>query len=186
MDKTEKKPKKVREEKPKEAAASPEQFDADFKHRVRVSGVVLEGNQSVTTAITKIKGIGLQMAKKVSSILNFEKGRKLGTLSDKEIEKIEETLSNLSKHVPPHMMNRRSNIETGENLHLIGPELDMAQRGDIDRHKKMRSYKGMRHSFGLPVRGQRTRSTFRHGPAVGVSRKKQLAAAAAAKAEKKE
>jgi small subunit ribosomal protein S13 len=39
--------------------------------------------------------------------------------------------------------------------------------------KKIRSYKGMRHAYGLPVRGQRTKSKFRKnkGKVKGVKRK---------------
>jgi len=38
--------------------------------------------------------------------------------------------------------------------------------------KKMKSYKGWRHSLGQPVRGQRTRSHFRKGSAIGVMKTK--------------
>ena len=56
---------------------------------------------------------------------------------------------------------------------MIGADLEMAKRKDISMMKKLGSYKGMRHRAGLPVRGQRTRSSFRHGKgAVGVSKKK--------------
>jgi small subunit ribosomal protein S13 len=39
--------------------------------------------------------------------------------------------------------------------------------------KRIKSYKGVRHHLGLKVRGQRTRSTGRHGLVVGVVRAKQ-------------
>jgi small subunit ribosomal protein S13 len=38
--------------------------------------------------------------------------------------------------------------------------------------KKVRSYKGRRHEVGLPVRGQRTKSTFRKGISVGVRKRR--------------
>ncbi|GAG60554.1 unnamed protein product, partial [marine sediment metagenome] len=43
---------------------------------------------------------------------------------------------------------------------------------DIERMRRLRSWKGYRHGFGLKVRGQRTRSTGRKGLVVGVIRKK--------------
>ena len=52
----------------------------------------------------------------------------------------------------------------------IESDLDMRLRDDLNRMRKTRSYKGRRHEFGLPVRGQRTKSTFRKGSSVGVSR----------------
>ena len=47
------------------------------------------------------------------------------------------------------------------------------QDNDIKMMKKMRSYKGIRHSLGLPVRGQRTKSNFRKnkGKVLGVRKK---------------
>jgi small subunit ribosomal protein S13 len=78
------------------------------------------------------------------------------------------------------MMNRRKDVETGQDKHIMGMDLAMTLREDLDLMKKMRSYKGIRHERGLRVRGQRTRSTGRTGAIVGVSRKKEGAAAPAA------
>ncbi len=75
-------------------------------------------------------------------------------------------------NIPSHMFNRRSDPQTGENKHLIGSELRFAIKSDVDLLRKTRSYKGIRHELGLPVRGQRTRSSFRKGAIVGVIKKK--------------
>ncbi|MHC1580348.1 MAG: 30S ribosomal protein S13, partial [Methanopyraceae archaeon] len=50
-------------------------------------------------------------------------------------------------------------------------ELEMTVKQDIDRLKKIRAYRGIRHELGLPVRGQRTKSSFRRGKTVGVKKK---------------
>ena len=65
--------------------------------------------------------------------------------------------------------------------------MDLAREFDIRRMKKVRSYKGIRHLQGQPVRGQRTRAHFRKGRSVGVTRAKVKpgTAAAAPKAEEK-
>jgi small subunit ribosomal protein S13 len=42
---------------------------------------------------------------------------------------------------------------------------------DIKNLRKMKCYRGVRHSLGLPVRGQKTRSNFRKGKTVGVRKK---------------
>ena len=53
----------------------------------------------------------------------------------------------------------------------MGAELDMRKDFEIRKMKKIRSYKGVRHIMGQPVRGQRTRAHFRKtGKAVGVKR----------------
>ena len=50
--------------------------------------------------------------------------------------------------------------------------MDLQNEFDIRRLKKIKSYKGIRHSLGQPVRGQRTKAHFRKGRAVGVKRVK--------------
>ena len=92
-------------------------------------------------------------------------------MSKDEIKKVEEVLSNLN--IFPFLKNRRLDPETGETEHLCGSDLDMTKEFDIKRLRKIRSYRGIRHSSGQPVRGQRTKSHFRkRGQAVGVKRSK--------------
>jgi small subunit ribosomal protein S13 len=68
-------------------------------------------------------------------------------------------------------MNRAKDLETGENKHLIGSDLLLRIKSDIEFMKKIKCWKGVRHSLGLKVRGQRTRTTGRTGQTVGVSHK---------------
>ncbi|MHA1596704.1 MAG: 30S ribosomal protein S13, partial [Candidatus Asgardarchaeia archaeon] len=56
--------------------------------------------------------------------------------------------------------------------HLLGSDLILRINMDIQREKKLRSWRGMRHALGLKVRGQKTRTTGRTGRTVGVRRKK--------------
>lgn len=146
--------------------------EQDFRHLVRVLGVIVDGNLTVEKALMKIKGIGPQISHSLNYISDLPQDTKIGTLGDEEIEEIENAIQNLNKHLPHWMLNRQKDIDTGSDVHLFTAELDMALREDINRMKKIRSYKGIRHGLGLPVRGQRTRSTFRHGATLGVSRKK--------------
>lgn len=156
---------------------------SDFRHLVRVSGVVLDGKKDIRRALTHIKGIGYQTSRSIVNILKLSPETKLGSLDEKQIERIEDTIKNLDKYIPSWMVNRRNDRFTGKNFHLTGSDLDLANREDINLQKKLKSYKGIRHGLGLPVRGQRTRTSFRHGPAIGVSRKKGLAAAKLEKTE---
>ena len=48
----------------------------------------------------------------------------------------------------------------------------MINQEDVNRMKKTRSYKGIRHESGHKVRGQRTSSNGRRGSTIGVVRKK--------------
>jgi len=72
------------------------------------------------------------------------------------------------------MLNHRKDIETGEDIHLIGSEIGLRLRDEINIMKKIRSYKGIRHERGLTVRGQRTRGNNRKGLTLGVSKKRVL------------
>ena len=90
---------------------------------------------------------------------------------DEDVAKIEDIIENPQKFdIPSWMLNRREDYETGDDIHLIESDLDMILRDDLNRMKKTRSYKGRRHEVGLPVRGQRTKSTFRKSSSVGVKR----------------
>ena len=48
----------------------------------------------------------------------------------------------------------------------------MSLRDDIPRLRKIRAHRGIRHYFGLRVRGQHTKTTGRRGKTVGVAKKK--------------
>jgi len=146
--------------------------EQEFRPLVRVLGVISDGNLTVERALMKIKGIGPQISHSLKYITNIQKNTKIGNLNDEEIAELEDVIENLNKHLPQWMLNHQRDINTGETIHLITSELDMSLREDINRQKKIKSYKGIRHSLGLPVRGQRTRSTFRKGATIGVTRKK--------------
>jgi len=106
-------------------------------------------------------------------ILKIDIKKKIADLTEQEIEKITEFLKN--PKLPEFLLNRRKDFETGKNSHLIGTELDMKKEFDIRRLKKIKSYRGLRHAFKHPVRGQRTKSNFRSKKgktAVGVKKKK--------------
>jgi len=64
--------------------------------------------------------------------------------------------------------------------------LDLAIKNDVEAEKNVQSWTGVRHSLGLKVRGQRTRTTGRKGRTVGVRKAALQAAAKAAAAETKE
>jgi len=50
--------------------------------------------------------------------------------------------------------------------------LESKYREDFERMKKIRLHRGLRHYWGLRVRGQHTKTTGRKGRTVGVSKKK--------------
>lgn len=138
---------------------------------VRILSKDIEGRVKLYAGLTKIKGISWAISNAICKKLGLDKSRKIGSLTNKDIEKIEEFVKNMN--IPEHMKNRKKDFESGENSHLIGTDLDLKKDFDIKRLKKIKSYRGVRHLAGQPTRGQRTRSHFRANrkKASGIKRK---------------
>jgi len=153
-------------------------MEEELKLIVRIANGDLDGNKPVSYALTAISGVSFSFANAVCRITGIEKTKKSGYLTDEEIKKINEVIFDPKKFkMPVWMLNRRRDFETGETKHLLGSDLEFIKGADIRRQKKIKSRRGMRHSRGLPVRGQRTKAHFRTGLALGVQRSKQATAA---------
>ncbi|AFH42457.1 30S ribosomal protein S13 [Fervidicoccus fontis] len=148
-----------------------------FRYIVRVAGTDLDGRKKLAYGLAGIKGIGYTTAVCLLRMLNIDPEKRTGFLSDEEISRIEKAISEISASnlLPKWMLNRRKDYETGDDIHLIGSELIFKVKQDIEREKKIKSWRGIRHSLGLKVRGQRTHTTGRLGVTVGVSKKKTAA-----------
>jgi len=145
----------------------------EYRHAVRVAGVDLKGTMSLLYGLTGIKGIGFRLAKAIIQVTGLDPNMKIGFLTDKDVKKIEEVLSNPTEFgIPSWMLNRRKDYATGQDLHLTGSDLFLTIKSDIDRMKSIKSWRGIRHALGLKVRGQRTRTTGRGGRTIGVTKKK--------------
>ncbi|MFH0831759.1 MAG: 30S ribosomal protein S13 [archaeon] len=139
---------------------------------VRILATDIPGETTIYHGLTRIRGVSWSFSNAVCLSLGMDKKKKVSSLTENEIEKI---VSFIKKPVglKPFLLNRRRDIDTGEDKHLATSDLDMQRDFDIRRMKQIRSYKGWRHALGQPVRGQRTRSHFRKGgKAVGVQRAK--------------
>ncbi|TFG33292.1 30S ribosomal protein S13 [Candidatus Thorarchaeota archaeon] len=144
----------------------------EYKHIVRVASADIDGQENLLQGLTRVKGIGLRISKTIINQLNLDPSERLGYVSDDVIARIEKILKDpLAAGLPDWYVNRPRDRMSGRMLHLIGSDLDFAQRNDIDRLRRIKSWRGTRHSLGLKVRGQHTRTTGRGGMAVGVSRK---------------
>ncbi len=162
--------------------ARQEQKQENLRGIVRIAGTDIKGEKKLFVSLQRIKGISHYMADAICRIHNFDRGRRVGTLTNDEVKLIEETMNNPMKYnVPKWAVNRQKDPETGVDHHLMGPNLLFTHKQDIRRMMDLRNYKGVRHGLGLPVRGQRTRSSFRKGKSVGVIKKKQMPATAKAK-----
>ncbi len=159
----------------------------EFRHIVRVVGTDLDGSKKIVYGITRIRGIGPSYAAAVVKAAELRPDMRVGSLTEDEVDRIEDVVANPTKYnLPARLYNRRKDLETGRDSHMIGPDLALRVKGDIDFMKEIRTWKGTRHSLGLKVRGQRTKSTGRKGRAVGVKKKAAIEAARAAAREGRE
>jgi small subunit ribosomal protein S13 len=102
----------------------------------RVAGVEIANDKKVWVSLQEIYGIGGNMAKDVCKGAKIDENTIVSELSEADLDKI------------------RAYID--KNLQTEG-ELRQKIFRDIKRLKDIRSYRGLRHKLGLPVRGQRTR-----------------------------
>ncbi len=149
----------------------------EIRYIVRIAGKDLDGNLPIYRAITKIKGISHRVAKMIANAFEKENNvsyeSTLGSIDESLDKKLEDIVINPTEHgLPSWSVNRQKDRETGETRHLVMADLDFSIRQDLQRLNEIKSYRGLRHSWGLPVRGQRTKSTHRgKGSVVGVIKK---------------
>jgi len=105
----------------------------------RISGIELNENYRIDYALTRIKGIGWAKSAKVLELLKFDKARRVKDLTPEELNKI------------------------SGKIEEFPTEGDLVRRvkANINRLQAIGSYRGIRHTKGLPVRGQRTKTNAR-------------------------
>jgi len=146
--------------------------DSDFKYIIRIANSDVSGEQRLGYALTSIRGIGPRISNAIIKKLSLDSEKLAGELSDKNVDEIENAIKNVSEFVPKWLLNRQKDYDTGDDIHSVSIDLKMALEDDINRMKKTKSYKGVRHASGHKVRGQRTYSNGRRGLALGVSKSK--------------
>jgi small subunit ribosomal protein S13 len=141
---------------------------SETREVVRIARTGIDGTKPVGKALTALKGVGDMYANAVAEKMGY-RNEKIGDLSDEKIDEIEEKLQNPEQlQLPEWIRNRRKDRESGDDQHLIESDLELRKEFDIRRYKEIGSYRGWRHKIGLPVRGQKTKSSFRSGSKIGV------------------
>jgi small subunit ribosomal protein S13 len=106
----------------------------------RIAGVNLPNNKRIEVALTYIYGIGRVQSSRILNELRIEKDTRTTDLDDTQVNE-------LRKHI--------------ENNVKVEGELRREKLTNIKRLKEIASYRGSRHSAGLPARGQRTKTNSR-------------------------
>ncbi len=106
----------------------------------RIAGVDLPPNKRVEYGLTAIYGVGLMTAQKIVATVGINPSKKIKDLSDEEVTKIRKLI---------------------ESDYKVEGALRAEIAADVKRLIDIGSYRGSRHKFGLPTRGQRTRTNAR-------------------------
>lgn len=106
----------------------------------RIAGVNIPENKRIEIALTYIYGIGRSLSKKILAELKVDINKKASELSAKEVNDLKEYI---------------------EKNYKIEGDLRRQIMINVKRLKDIGSWRGHRHSKGLPVRGQRTKTNNR-------------------------
>lgn len=107
----------------------------------RIAGFDIPDSKKITYSLQYIYGVGKKVADQIVASANIDPDKRARDLMGDEINRIAKELEK----------------------HLVGGNLRRVVRDNIERLKRVRSYRGLRHGAGLPVRGQRTRTNGRTG-----------------------
>ncbi|KAI8427990.1 hypothetical protein MSG28_002294 [Choristoneura fumiferana] len=132
-----------------------------FQHILRIMNTNIDGKRKVMFAMTAIKGVGRRYSNIVLKKADIDLDKRAGECTEEE-----------AVQIPDWFLNRQKDIVDGKYSQLTSSNLDSKLRDDLERLKKIRAHRGMRHYWGLRVRGQHTKTTGRRGRTVGVSKKK--------------
>ncbi len=144
----------------------------EFKHIIRVLNTNLEGKRRVVNSLCSIKGIGRRMAYIICKLAKIDTKKRAGQIEDKIWEDVAKIIADPMAHgVPEWFVNRRKDYREGGDMHCSSNILETKIREDLERMKKIRQHRGLRHHWLLKVRGQHTNSTGRRGVTIGVVRK---------------
>merc|ERR1712216_431965 len=122
----------------------------------------VDGRQKVMFAMTAIKGIGRRFSNLVLKKCDIDMNKRAGELTTDEINKVVAVISNPTQFkIPKWFLNHQKDYKTGKNGQNYANTLDSCMREDLERLKKIRSNRGLRHHWNIKVRGQHTKTTGR-------------------------
>nr|AKV16234.1 40S ribosomal protein S18-like protein [Pectinaria gouldii] len=144
-----------------------------FQHILRILNTNIDGKRKINFAMTAIKGIGRRYGTIAVKKADIDVNKRAGQLTDEEVERVLTIVQNPRQYkIADYLLNRNRDMKDGKITQALANQLDNALRDDLERLKKIRAHRGLRHYWGLRVRGQHTKTTGRRGRTVGVSKKK--------------
>jgi small subunit ribosomal protein S18e len=162
---------------------------SNFQFILRLLNTNVDGKQKIMYALTKIKGVGRRYSNLVCKKADVDLNKRFvgsscgpdcrlnscsaGEITSEELERIVTIIQNPTQYkIPTWFLNRQRDIVDGKDSQVLANSMESKLREDLERLKKIRSHRGLRHYWGLRVRGQHSKTTGRRGRTVGVSKKK--------------
>lgn len=105
----------------------------------RIAGVNIPEEKPVKISLTYIYGIGSRVSENILNKLNIDLNTRTKELAPAQVQQLQKEIEKL----------------------LVEGGLRQAVRNNIESLKRIKAYRGLRHSMGLPSRGQRTRTNAR-------------------------
>ncbi|CAD6891917.1 unnamed protein product [Tilletia laevis] len=151
---------------------SPPDPSVNFAHILRLLNTNVDGKNKIMYALTEIKGVGRRFANIVCKKADVDLNKRAGQLNSDELERIVTILQNPQEFkIPDWFLNRQRDFTDGKTFQLLSNGVDSRLRDDVERMKKIRAHRGLRHAWVLRVRGQHTKTTGRRGKQVGPKKK---------------
>lgn len=107
----------------------------------RIAGVTVPSEKRIEMSLTYIYGVGLTRSREILKLAKIDPNERANKLSEADLDKIRSVIT--------------------ESGNKIEGDLRREISGNIKRLKEIGSYRGSRHSKGLPVRGQATKTNAR-------------------------
>jgi small subunit ribosomal protein S18e len=145
----------------------------NFQHIIRILNTNIDGKQKIMFALRSIRGIGRRYSNLCCKKADINLNKRAGELTNDELERLVKIMQSPREYkIPDWFLNRQKDPKDGGFTQVISNGLDNVLREDLERLKKIRAHRGLRHFWSLRVRGQHTKTTGRRGKTVGVSKKK--------------
>ena len=134
----------------------------EFQHILRILNTNVEGKRNVVFGLTKIPGIGRRFSDLICKKAEVDVTKRAGELTADEIEKVVAVIQSPRQFkIPLWFLNRQKDFKTGKYSQVFAQNIAAKLRDDIERMKKCRAHRGLRHWWNVRVRGQHTCSTGR-------------------------
>merc|ERR1712093_586031 len=148
-------------------------FTDNFAHIIRLVNTNIDGKEKIMFALTRIKGLGRRFAGLVCRKGEVDQSKRAGEFSVEKLEKLMEIVSNAQSYrIPIWFLNNQKEYVSGTQTQASAAQIDGLMRDTIERLKKTRSNRGLRHCWGVRVRGQHTKTTGRGCKNISASARK--------------